>query len=314
MRLQPQPAKHTRISGAFLDTARQALSEAGSPTEVTTLVDIVLKTRPLRKSPELLGQELYKTAKTGERGFVVEEYPSFKRKRLGPRTQLPNRGYLAAAMSVLSSPNVPRGYVDVREIARLACEAGILQTVSPVPEYWMCLMMGQRPDVFARSGLLTIGLIDWRQTAAVSGAATKKTEAARRPSSIAEAIYERDLESLVAERLELLERGLQLLGRQYSTPVGRLDLLCKDRRGAFVVVELKSFGARTDEIIDQITRYMGYVKTHLAKPGQLVRGIIVVGRVDDSLNYAVVAIPNLEIRTFDVTISPAPPFAGSESG
>jgi RecB family endonuclease NucS len=126
-----------------------------------------------------------------------------------------------------------------------------------------------------------------------------------------ESVYERDLESLIAGRLGLLEKGLQLVGRQYSTPVGRIDLLCKDRRGGLVVVELKSFGARTNEIIDQIARYMGYVKIHIARPEQIVRGIIVVGQVQDSLSYAVLTIPNLEIRTFDVRISPVPSFAAS---
>jgi len=66
--------------------------------------------------------------------------------------------------------------------------------------------------------------------------------------------------------------------------------------------------------VDQITRYMGYVKVHLAAPDQLVRGVIVVGQVEDSLAYAVMAIPNLEIRTFNVTINPAPFFAGPGGG
>jgi len=92
-----------------------------------------------------------------------------------------------------------------------------------------------------------------------------------------------------------------------NTPVGRIDLLCKDRRGNLVVVELKSFGAKTSEIVDQITRYMGWIRTHVALPRQVVRGIIVVGHVDKNLGYAIVPIPNLEIRTFEVTIKNVPP-------
>jgi len=312
MRVRAQPVKRSRISGAFLDTARQVLSKVGSPTQVTELVDLVLKIRPLQIGPHLLGQELYRTAKTGERGFVVEEYPCFKPKKPGPRTQLPNRGYVAAAMRVLSSPSAPGGYVDVREIARLACEAGILHTHSPVPEYWMFVMMDKRPDVFLCSGQLTLGLMEWQQTPYVNGPARKRRRAGRTSSGITEGIYERDIESLVAERLDLLERGLQLVGRQYSTPVGRIDLLCKDRRGNLVVVELKSFGAKTSEIVDQITRYMGYIKTHLALRRQVVRGIIVVGQVDENLGYAIVPIPNLAIRTFQLTIKNAPSFVPSD--
>lgn len=51
-----------------------------------------------------------------------------------------------------------------------------------------------------------------------------------------------------------------------------------------------------------VTRYMGWVKKHLAKGAQKVRGIIVVAKADDRLHYAVAAIPNVEIKTFNLTI------------
>ena len=307
MNLRGQPVKRSRISGAFLNTAREVLSRVGSPTEITELIDLALKIRPLQVGPQLLGQELYRIAKTGEGGFVVKEYPSFRLKKPGPRVQLPNRGYLAAAMRVLDSPSAPPGYVDVREIARLAGEAGILHAQSPVPEYWMVVMMEEVPDVFLSSGQLTVGLMEWQQTRNVNGPTRKRRQTDSGSSGITEGIYERDIESLIAERLDLLEGGLQLVGRQYSTPVGRIDLLCKDTRGNLVVVELKSFGAKTSEIVDQITRYMGWIRTHVALPRQVVRGIIVVGHVDENLGYAIVPIPNLEIRTFQVTITDVPP-------
>lgn len=142
------PVKRSRISGAFLDTMREVLSRVGSPTQVTELIELALKIRPLQASPQLLGQELYRIAKTGERGFVVNEYPSFRLKKPGPRAQLPDRGYVAAALRVLNSRSAPPGYVDVREITRLASEAGILQAHSPLPEYWMVVMMEDVPDVF----------------------------------------------------------------------------------------------------------------------------------------------------------------------
>ena len=303
-------AKTSRISSAFLSAAREVLLQAGSPTDLFGLVGSVLEGRPLRLREELLGQEVYKVAKTGEQGFVVESYPRFKLKKSGRSLGFPVRGYLGVAFTVLNSPDAPRGYVDVREIARQACGVGFLTTMSAVPEYWMSVKMSQYPEAFLHSGSLKVGLMDWR----VPGVGSSVLVPRRTPhgtgsdQGITDGIYERDLESLLATRLDLLERGLQLVGRQYSTPVGRMDLLCKDPRGALVVVELKSFGAKTNEIVDQITRYMGYVKVHLAAPEQLVRGIIVVGQVEDSLAYAVMAIPNLEIRTFNVTINPAPPF------
>ena len=105
------------------------------------------------------------------------------------------------------------------------------------------------------------------------------------------------------ERLEVIEEGLQLIKRQYSCPgVGRIDILCKDKKGNLVVVELKRFGVKHDSILDQILRYMGYVKEHLAKGSQKVRGIIVVGKVDEKLRYAVSAAPDITVKTFNLTI------------
>jgi restriction system protein len=84
--------------------------------------------------------------------------------------------------------------------------------------------------------------------------------------------------------------------------IGRIDLLCKDRHDDFVIVELKSFWAKQDSIVDQIGRYMGYVRSYLAKPGQSVRGIILVVKADEKLRHAVAGFPNLELREFDLTI------------
>ena len=115
-------------------------------------------------------------------------------------------------------------------------------------------------------------------------------------------LAERNLENVIAERLDDLEEGLRLIKRQYSIPpAGRIDLLCEDRNHNLVVIELKK-GSPTTSIIDQITRYMGWVIKHEAKPGQKVRGIIVVYRKDENLEYAAEAIPNLEVRTFKLTI------------
>jgi hypothetical protein len=298
--------RNDRVSGGFLGAARRVLSEKGVPTELSALVGVALERRPLTTGAEILGQDLYWAAKCGEDGFVVEEYPRFKLMKLKPKTRLPSRGYVAAAFKVLSSPDSYRGHLDVREIAQRALEARYLKTVSPVPEYWMSVQLASSPGVFLRSGQLTLGLNDWRQPTNVSAAARKMSAQGRRPSGITEGIYERDIESLIAERLDVLEQGLKLVGRQYETPVGRIDLLCKDTRGNLVVVELKSFAAKTGEVVDQITRYMGYIRTHLASRRQIVRGIIVVGQVDKNLAYAIVPIPNLEIRTFHVTITNAP--------
>lgn len=90
-------------------------------------------------------------------------------------------------------------------------------------------------------------------------------------------------------------------GHQLVTPVGRLDFLCTDTlTNALVVVELKR-GRPSDRVVGQAARYMGYVRTHLAKPGQAVEGLIVARDTEEALRYAVAAIPGLQLATYEVT-------------
>lgn len=95
-------------------------------------------------------------------------------------------------------------------------------------------------------------------------------------------------------------------GHQFVTPIGRLDFLCIDQvTDALVVVELKR-GRPSDMVIGQIARYMGYVRSHLAIPGQSVEGLIVTSEADDALRYAVAAFPGLALMTYQVTFELSP--------
>jgi len=76
-------------------------------------------------------------------------------------------------------------------------------------------------------------------------------------------------------------------------------LLCQDALGNYVVVELKKTKG-TDQVIGQILRYMGWVTE--AYPQTNVRGIVIVGKKDDALLYALKAIPNVEAKEFSVNI------------
>ncbi|MBU2520577.1 MAG: DUF91 domain-containing protein [Nanoarchaeota archaeon] len=116
-------------------------------------------------------------------------------------------------------------------------------------------------------------------------------------------VSENNLESIVAERLDDIEPGLRLIKRQYSIPpVGRIDLYCKDKNGDLVVIELKKFRAKDYSIMDQITKYMGWIKENEAKPGQEVRGIIIVAQKNERLEYASKVVQNLQVKTFSLLI------------
>jgi RecB family endonuclease NucS len=65
---------------------------------------------------------------------------------------------------------------------------------------------------------------------------------------------EAHLQELLATRPETLEEGLTLIRREYPTDIGPVDLLCADRHGATVAVEVK----RRGEIdgVEQLSRYL----------------------------------------------------------
>jgi len=112
-------------------------------------------------------------------------------------------------------------------------------------------------------------------------------------------VPERLLEDFIIERLEEIEAGLRLEERQLNTEAGRLDLLCRDRAGQFVVVEVKrSHG--TDQVVGQILRYMGWVQENYRTDN--VRGIIIVGKKDQALSYAIKAATNIQTKEYKISI------------
>ncbi len=65
---------------------------------------------------------------------------------------------------------------------------------------------------------------------------------------------EAHLQALLAEHPEALGTGLALVRREHLTPIGPVDLLCRDASGGYVAVEVK----RRGEIdgVEQLTRYL----------------------------------------------------------
>ena len=119
-------------------------------------------------------------------------------------------------------------------------------------------------------------------------------------------IHEAYLEDLIASDLDRIEPGLTLIGRQRDAgAAGRIDLLCQSSGGDIVVVELKRIGVRAAGVVEQTMAYVGWARKHLAGPDQQVRGIIVGGRPDTKLQYAVDGIPNLRFRSLNISIGDA---------
>jgi RecB family endonuclease NucS len=80
---------------------------------------------------------------------------------------------------------------------------------------------------------------------------------------------EAHLQELLADQVETLGVGWRLVRREYPTPIGPVDLLCRDAAGVAVAVEIK----RRGEIdgVEQLTRYLELLnRDPLLKP---VRGV-----------------------------------------
>ena len=84
------------------------------------------------------------------------------------------------------------------------------------------------------------------------------------------------------EPLDLYRDEDGIPGQQYTTDVGIIDILAKDPKGNFVVIELKR-GKSTQHVIGQVLAYIGWVRKNLATNGQSVRGIVIVSEGNQAL-------------------------------
>jgi endonuclease len=69
---------------------------------------------------------------------------------------------------------------------------------------------------------------------------------------------EAHLQALLAEHPQTLGSGWSLVRREHPTPIGPVDLLCRDGEGHYVAVEVK----RRGEIdgVEQLTRYLDLLR------------------------------------------------------
>lgn len=98
----------------------------------------------------------------------------------------------------------------------------------------------------------------------------------------------------------LKDKSGNLTGQQFDTKVvGIIDILCKDKSNNYVVIEIKKGSETSDEVVGQLARYMGWVKQNLAKSKNVI-GIIIAGGYNERLRYAIKAIPNSYLATYEM--------------
>lgn len=65
---------------------------------------------------------------------------------------------------------------------------------------------------------------------------------------------EAHLQKLLAEQIELVGEGTQLVRREYMTAIGPVDILARDASGASIAIEIKRRGGIDG--VEQLTRYL----------------------------------------------------------
>ena len=85
---------------------------------------------------------------------------------------------------------------------------------------------------------------------------------------------ERHLQEELAARPTVLGEDLRLVRREWSTDIGPVDLMCRDRGGAWIAVEVKRVA--TIDAVEQLSRYVERVALDPARAG--CRGILAAQR------------------------------------
>ncbi len=93
----------------------------------------------------------------------------------------------------------------------------------------------------------------------------------------------------------------ELIGQQYVTGAGTIDILAQSRDGSrLLIVELKR-GRASDVVVGQVLRYMGCVKDEIAELGQSVEGAIIALEDDKKLKWALSAVPGVRFLRYQVS-------------
>ncbi|MBU6280455.1 MAG: DUF91 domain-containing protein, partial [Actinomycetales bacterium] len=102
---------------------------------------------------------------------------------------------------------------------------------------------------------------------------------------------------------KLMEVDGAVVGQQFRTSSGPIDILAVSHDGAeLLVVELKR-GRASDRVVGQVLRYMGCVTKDLAEENQRVRGAIIVLEDDPRIRMALAMVPDVDFYRYSIHFS-----------
>lgn len=160
------------------------------------------------------------------------------------------------------------------------------------------------------------------KSAAPAKASSQRRKSAERGRASAKPTPERessfslrpeDVRRMLVQQPDLIEPGLEIysedgemVGIGYSTAVGEIDLLARDDSGCWVVIAV----AEPDEgkeLVGDLLQRMGWVRRHLGKSGQEVRGMVLLDALPDDLGYAAAAVADtVEFKMYQLALSLEP--------
>jgi len=107
----------------------------------------------------------------------------------------------------------------------------------------------------------------------------------------------------LAKKYLIYEEDGEMVGQQYETDTGPIDILAVSKDGKeLLVIELKK-GRASDSVVGQTLRYMGYIKDQVAEKDQVVKGLIIAFDDDLRIQRALFMAQNIEFCTYKVNFT-----------
>ncbi len=104
----------------------------------------------------------------------------------------------------------------------------------------------------------------------------------------------------IGAKYDILSDGVDLVGQQYQTDTGRIDILAiKKDASEYLVIELKK-GRPCDSVVGQIARYIGYIVAEVADENQEVKGAIIALDDDLRLRRALQVMPSVIFYRYEI--------------
>ena len=172
-------------------------------------------------------------------------------------------------------------------------------------DFWFCLR-SQRPLYMIRDG--RPHLVKQRSSGGAKGwyganvmetdveTAIQLAEAQSDPEIARDCV----LHDYCLRHLDEIENGLSLcvdggiVGVEVPAGGQSIDILAVDTAMNYVVIETKRAKAKR-QTVDQLLGYMGWVRKHVAKPRQGVRGIIIAQKISADLQLAASGVPDIDL-------------------